>query len=121
METALLLPVLVLLAFLVVVGAEILRTQIGITDAARAGAVAAAAAAIRGTPPLAAADSAAASEGIHLLCSGTGVPASCVSVTTATGAQSGITMEVVDVYDSVVPWWPFGGAITVHAEAAAAL
>lgn len=120
-ETALLLPLLLALAVLVVIGAELLRTEIGLTDAARAGAAAAAGAATRGASPQTAAEQAAAAEGVHLHCAGIGVPPGCVSVATATGPQSGVHMEVVDVYDTVVPWWPFGGVITLHAEAAAAV
>lgn len=120
-ETALLLPALVALAILVVIGAELLQTEIGLTDAARAGAAAAAAAVTRGAPAQPAAQQAAAAEGLQLSCSGTGVPPSCVSVASATGPQSGVNMEVVDVYDTLIPWWPVGGAVTLHAEAAAAV
>lgn|GEM_PF-3844388 len=120
-ETALLLPVLLALAILVIIGAELLQTEIDITDAARAGAAAAAAAATRGASAQRAAQQAAGAEGIHLSCSGAGIPTSCVSVAAATGTQSGVQMEVVDVYDTLAPWWPVGGGITLHAAAAAAV
>jgi Flp pilus assembly protein TadG len=119
-EAALALPVLVALVALVVLGAQLLGNEIALTGAARAGAVAAAAAVNRGTSTQKAAQQAASQEGIPLVCSGAGVPTGCVSVTSETGPESGVHMEVVVVYYTVRPWWRFGGVITLQARAAAA-
>lgn len=118
-ELALVLPLLVAFAGLILIGGQLMAVEVRLTDAARAGAVAAAAAADHGGSPQTAAAEAASAEGGPLSCRGAGLPASCVSLSSASGAPSGVQMEVVTVYDTAVPWWP-GPPITVQARAAAA-
>lgn len=119
-ETALMLPALLALAALLLVGGQLLSVEVALTDAAAAGALAAAAAAGRGAPALAAATVAADAEGGPLSCAGPGLPPGCVSVATATGTESGVALQVVTVYASVVPWWLGGAALQLRAQGAAA-
>ena len=119
-EFSLLLPLLCALAALLLGGGQLLAAEIALTQAARAGAVAAAAAVARGDAPLPAAQQAADGEDGSLSCGGAGVPAGCVAVSAATGAQSGIALEMATVYESVQPWWPGLPALTLQATAGAA-
>ncbi len=120
-EMALLLPLLAAVLLLLLVGGQWMAQEIALTDAARAGAVAAAAAADRGLDPQTAAVQAADAEGGTLQCSGAGVPASCVAVTAGTGAESGVALEIVTVYGGTPAWWPGEPQITLTARAAAAV
>ena len=107
---------------LVFAGVRLISTSIALTDAARAGAVAAASDVARGQPGGQEAQDAAAaamSEGLPLSCSGPGVPAGCVAVATQTGGSSGEQMEVITVYDQVDTGFPGLKPIQVHAQAAA--
>ena len=119
-EMALLLPLLLAVAMLIVRGGQLLAIEIGMTGTARFAAAAAAAAIAHGGSPLAAAQAVVASASGTWTCGGAGVPVGCVTVTAQTGNASGVSLEVATVYNAVVPWWLGGSPVILRAQGVAA-
>ncbi len=125
------LPVAVLILALAATGGEMLMTDISLTQAARAGAIAAAQDAAA-TPPdpistqttdaRTAANNEQGGAG-SIQCSGGGVPG-CVKVVDMTAPGPGLENDVVSlvkvqVWETVTPYVPIFGSITIQAEATA--
>lgn len=109
-------PLLLGLATLIMVGAQLFSSEIGLTNAARAGAAAAAEAVSQDLPPGPPAAAAAADEeGGPISCSS----GSCVTVTPTTGSASGATIYVVSVQATISPLIPLAPPLTIEAQAGA--
>lgn len=121
-ETALLLPLLAVLVLAAVDGGQLMSASIALTNAAAAGARAAAADYVHGDAAgqiAADAAQAAHAEGASLNCSGTGLPPGCIAVQAAT-TPGGTPDEVVTVYDTPSLVVPVGYPLTVSAQGVAA-
>jgi Flp pilus assembly protein TadG len=131
-EFALVLPVAVIILALAASGGEMLMTDISLTQAARAGAIAAAQDAAA-TPPdpisvqttdarTAANDEQGGPGSIQ--CSGAGVPSQCVQVSDLSAPGVGLENSVVSlvkvqVWETITPFVPIFGSFTIQAEATA--
>jgi len=131
-EFALVLPVAVVILALAASGGEMLMTDISLTQAARAGAIAAAQDAAA-TPPdpisvqttdaqTAANDEQGGPNSIP--CSGSGVPSHCVRVSDLSAPGVGLENSVVSlvkvqVWETITPFVPIFGSVTIQAEATA--
>ena len=130
-EFALVLPVAMLLLALAATGGQMLMTDISLTQAARAAAIAAAQdyaandpVANQTTDARTAANDELGGAG-SLTCAGTGVPAGCVQVTDLVAGSDPkmennvINLVKVKVWQTIDPFVPLLNGITIEAEAVA--
>jgi Flp pilus assembly protein TadG len=126
---ALLSPVFMLVSLLILTGAQLLSDNIGLANAARAGAQAAALAAYadwqQGKSAASTQADATAAATVAVDEEEAGAPScsrggGCVTATPTTGATSGTTLWLVSVYSTVSPFIPLVAPLTISASAGAA-
>lgn len=132
-EFALVMPILLLLLAVVATGGQMLASDISLTQAARAGAVAAAEDAsatpkdpisVQTTDARTAANNEQGGANV-ITCSGSGVPSGCVTVTDLSAPGPGLENNTVSlakcqIWDTIQTFVPlFGNNITIEAEATA--